>query len=232
MNKSKTIFIGIISYKGGVGKTMTALNLARAFSDEGLHVVLIDDDKNKTAINWATRRASNDLFQVLGMFAGNQYAGERDVVIYDTPGGMDKSEMKDVANNCDFVIVPCKPDRESIDATERLASDLSEFGTDFAVLATDAIAAGEFARARAMIEYFAEEKIPHFGIKEIIPSSTKFKDASESGKTIGEMSGGRLFADTFSRIAREILNEIGYEPNLTTEDIEELTENISSAAKK
>ena len=218
--KKPTIFIGIISYKGGVGKTMAAVNLARAFADAGLRVILIDDDKNKTALNWATRRGHSDPFPVFDMYGANHYGGERDIVIYDTPGGMDKSEMKDIAKNCSFIIVPCKPDQESIDATERLASDLGGFGTKFRVLTTDAIAAGNFSRARGMIGYFDELNIPHFDFRELIPSSTKFKDAAGNGKTIGELSGGRLFADTFGRIARQILEEIDYEPPLTSDEIE------------
>lgn len=222
---NKTLFIGVANYKGGVAKTNTAINLARGFADESLHVIVLDDDDhNRTAKNWALRRGHNDPFTVLTMKQGQNYTGPRDVAIYDTPGGMVKSDIEDLVENTSYIVVPCKPDRESMDATEKLVRDLAQLNAKFKVLATDAAPAGDFARARQMLEYFAGEGIPCFA--EIVPSSMKFKDASAVGKTIGEVSGGRLFADKFRRLANQILREVNL--NLSAEEINSFAERIHS----
>lgn len=48
--------IGIISAKGGCGKTTLALNLARAMHLDGNSVVVVDTDPQRTASMWAGRQ--------------------------------------------------------------------------------------------------------------------------------------------------------------------------------
>jgi chromosome partitioning protein len=46
--------ITITGYKGGIGKSTTAVHLATYFSDYGV-TVLVDGDPNRTAVAWAER---------------------------------------------------------------------------------------------------------------------------------------------------------------------------------
>src|SRR5689334_579814 len=48
--------ITVTGYKGGVGKSTTAIHLASYFSARG-KTVLVDGDANRTAITWAARGA-------------------------------------------------------------------------------------------------------------------------------------------------------------------------------
>lgn len=50
------IRIGIISAKGGSGKTTLAVNLARAIQLDGNAVVVIDTDPQRTATHWGNRQ--------------------------------------------------------------------------------------------------------------------------------------------------------------------------------
>jgi chromosome partitioning protein len=47
------MIISIISLKGGVGKTTTALHLATVAALEGLPVTLLDADAESSALSWA-----------------------------------------------------------------------------------------------------------------------------------------------------------------------------------
>ncbi|NCR19934.1 MAG: ParA family protein [Microcystis aeruginosa LL13-03] len=46
--------ITVTGYKGGVGKSTTAVHIATYFSDRG-RTVLVDGDPNRTALGWAER---------------------------------------------------------------------------------------------------------------------------------------------------------------------------------
>jgi len=48
--------IAVIAEKGGAGKTTTAINLAIAFTRQGLNTAVIDLDPQATAAKWADRR--------------------------------------------------------------------------------------------------------------------------------------------------------------------------------
>ena len=44
--------LAVSNYKGGVGKTTTAVNLSHAFADEGMKVLLVDLDPQASATDF------------------------------------------------------------------------------------------------------------------------------------------------------------------------------------
>lgn len=53
------MIIGIVSLKGGAGKSTTAINLAVAYATKGYKVTIIDTDANGTCIHWSGLRPEN-----------------------------------------------------------------------------------------------------------------------------------------------------------------------------
>jgi len=53
------MIIGIVSLKGGAGKSTTAINMAVAYATKGYKVTIIDTDANGTCIHWSGLRPEN-----------------------------------------------------------------------------------------------------------------------------------------------------------------------------
>ncbi len=78
--------ITVTGYKGGVGKSTTAVHVATFFSELG-KTILVDDDLNRTALSWA-ERGSNSVsfpFSVVSEKQAMKSIGGNDYVVIDTP---------------------------------------------------------------------------------------------------------------------------------------------------
>lgn len=200
------IHIAVANNKGGAAKTLTVINLAQSFTDKGKRVVVIDGDKNRTCKNWAVRRGSQEPFPVITIMESFKYSEPKDIVIYDTAGGIADEEIKDLIKACEYLVVPCKADVPNMEASENMAKFFLENNINFRILISDAMSAGNFSRARMLFNYFQEQRIPIF--KQIIPRSAKMIDAGDQGKTIGHISGGRFISDKFAEVALQILKDV------------------------
>jgi chromosome partitioning protein len=201
--KPEIIFIAICNEKGGVGKTTTVINLAQSFSDN-YKVVVIDGDKLAATRNWSQARKTTTDFAVLNVREAVTYSKPRDIVIFDTAGGIADEEIKDLLKFCHYFILPTKTDALNFTPTLKMANNFMEKGVKFRVLINDAF--GNYARGNQLKEYFTGEKVPVFD--EIIPRSSKIVDATDYGKTIREISGARNISDKYDAIALQIINDL------------------------
>jgi nitrogenase subunit NifH len=103
-----------------------------------------------------------------------------------------------------------------MEASENMAKFFLENNINFRILISDAMSAGNFARARMLFNYFQEQRIPTF--KQIIPRSAKMVDAGDQGKTIGNISGARFIADKFTEVALQILEDVANEQSSSLKD--------------
>jgi chromosome partitioning protein len=113
----------VTGYKGGVGKSVTAVHLATFFSDKG-KTVLVDGDPNRTAKNWNSRGGLPftvaDERQAMKVVAGS------DFVIIDTPARPNSDDLKELAKGCDLLILPTAPDVLSLQPMLETARDLGD----------------------------------------------------------------------------------------------------------
>src|SRR5262245_5727408 len=105
--------ISIFSFKGGVGKTTTAIHLA-AYLQAKAPALLIDGDPNRSAIAYAHRGALP--FAVLSerqlAMKGGDYAHR----ILDTPARPTEVELRDLVEGSDLLILATSPDAMAMDA--------------------------------------------------------------------------------------------------------------------
>jgi len=176
------MYITIASYKGGVGKTITAVHIAAALSKKA-STLLIDGDNNNSSINWNKRGGLS--FDVCHEEHGPMLAGKYEHVVIDTEARPNKKTLTILAEGCDLLVIPVSPDALSLDATVLTARELAKLGaTNYKILLTKV--PPQRGRALGARNMFKEAKIPVF--KESIGRYVAFEDATLEGVTVDEVS--------------------------------------------
>ncbi len=107
------MIITVASFKGGVGKTTTAIHLAAFFQGKG-KTLLIDADPNCSALGWASRGELP--FEVVDQWQAETQTETYEHVIIDTQARPTTEDLAALANTCDLLVLPTMPDILSLDA--------------------------------------------------------------------------------------------------------------------
>jgi chromosome partitioning protein len=121
------MIITIASFKGGVGKTTTAVHLA-CYLQKKAPTLLIDGDENRSATGW-TERGSLP-FKVVDELQGIRYAKQFEHIVIDTQARPSKDDLKLLAGGCDLLVLPTTPDTLSIEALLLTVGALRELNFD------------------------------------------------------------------------------------------------------
>lgn len=115
--------VTVTGYKGGVGKSTTAIHLATFFSERGA-TVLVDGDPNRTACSWAERGSLP--FTVADERRAMKVIGSADYVVIDTPARPDSGDLKELSAGCELLILPTIPDIVSLQPMLETVKDVGE----------------------------------------------------------------------------------------------------------
>jgi chromosome partitioning protein len=126
--------ITLTQFKGGVGKTTSAVCLSTLLSERG-DTLLIDSDLNRSASIWA--RKGQLPFTVCDDREAPKLLskGKYEYIIIDTPARPASDEVESLAKGCDLMIIPTTPDPLSIAALAQIAKVLPA-GTNYRCLLT------------------------------------------------------------------------------------------------
>lgn len=120
----------VINPKGGSGKSTVATNLAAHYSHKVDNVALVDFDPQASSMEWLGRRS--DRYPAIEGLAGFEH-GMRginratDVVIIDAPARTHSSELTDLVNRAETIIIPVQPSPIDMDATSKFLEEISGY---------------------------------------------------------------------------------------------------------
>jgi chromosome partitioning protein len=121
------MIITLASFKGGVGKTTTAIHLA-AFLQNHAETLLIDADPNRSALAWAKR--GNLPFPVMDEWQAGDHLPPYGHVVIDTQARPVPDDLAMLATACDLLVLPTTPDILALDALALMVQYLTELGLD------------------------------------------------------------------------------------------------------
>jgi chromosome partitioning protein len=107
------MIVTVTSFKGGVGKTTTAVHLA-AFLQGQAETVLIDADPNRSALGWASRGELP--FPVIDEWHPDVLNDTFQHIVIDTQARPTQEDLAMLAANCDLLVLPTTPDILALDA--------------------------------------------------------------------------------------------------------------------
>lgn len=126
-------FVAITSYKGGVGKTTSAIHLAAALSALGERVLVADGDANRSALRWAERaqREGKPLpFRVVPERGAPRAIQEiaPTTVIIDTAARPSEDDLREIAGGVQIVVIPTTCDQLALEGTAGTLSAIQGLG--------------------------------------------------------------------------------------------------------
>lgn len=185
------VFIGVVSQKGGVGKSTLARLVAREYAAAGWTVKIADlDVSQSTSFAWQGRRLSQALSpevaveQFPSVAHALRIAQSYDLVIFDgAPHAT--AATKEIAQAADLIVLPTGLSLDDLEPTIRLAHELVQYGIPRAKLAIALCRIGD--SPRELTE--AQDYIRQTGYSLLpgaLPEKTAYRRASDLGRTPAE----------------------------------------------
>lgn len=195
------MLVTVAGFKGGVGKTTSAVHLACYLAQKG-SVLLVDGDPNRSATGWAKRGELP--LKVVDLMQAPKYSAKFDHIVIDTAARADKAELEALVDGCDLLVLPSSPDALSIDAMLQTIELLQRLGSDrYRVLLTMVPPA---PRKSGQLAREALSDLPLF--QQSIRRFAAYETASLLGIPVYEVKGDRnakIAWSDYQRVGKELL---------------------------
>lgn len=204
--------VGVVSQKGGVGKSTLARLLARELAAGGMKVKIADlDIQQATSYHWARRRAENKIepqirietFQSVKTALGE--AAQFDALILDGAPHASR-DTREIARAADLIVIPTGQAVDDLYPTVMLAHDLRKEGIPPGKIAIALCRVSDSGvEVRAAREYLSQA-----GYRVLdgeIPFRTAYGKASDEGRAITE-TGFRTLNGRAERLAQSLVDAV------------------------
>lgn len=219
-----SIIIGVISQKGGVGKSTVARLIAREFASHDWKVKIADlDSQQSTTVKWQKRRTANGIMPEVRaeMFptvsAALKDAPNFDLFIMDGAPHATKA-TKEIAKEADILILPTGLALDDMEPQINLAHELVQKDDTTAdkiafLLCRVGDSEAELTEAR---EYVA--KAGYRVLDGQVPERTGYRRASDAGKALTETISKTL-NERADSVAQSVIDTIKQLKNRRTANV-------------
>lgn len=180
------MIITVASFKGGVGKTTTAIHLA-AYLQTQAETLLIDADPNRSATGWAQR---GDLpFEVIDEWRSPRHRRAYEHVVIDTQARPMQDELALLADGCDLLVLPTTPDVLALEALVLTLKYLDTIGANRYRILLTVIPPKPSREGEQVRDMLIEAGQPVF--KTGIRRFTAFQKAAQAGVLVHQVKDSR-----------------------------------------
>lgn len=188
-----TVLVGVISQKGGVGKSTIARLIAREYAAAGWDVKIADLDISQgTSTDWKQRREVNGMQPEIAVepfrtvAQALKHGSVYDLMVMDgTPHSMQGT--LEIARACDLLVLPTGLSLDDLKPSVLLAHELvsAKISVDKIVFALCRVGdrENEIEEARSYIR-----KAGYVTVAGSIPEKTAYRQASDNGRAVSEVT--------------------------------------------
>ena len=162
------VIITVTSYKGGVGKTTTAIHLA-AYLQKLAPTLLVDGDAIRSATKWSARGGDVLPFKVVSN------RNEPPVAIRNPSD----DDFRDLAGNCDLLVVPAVPESVATDGLTHTLAKLRSLGNARHRVLLTMVPPKPRTEGQQLREMLTAQAVPVFATE--IPRLAAFEKAAAEG---------------------------------------------------
>ena len=201
------MIITVTSYKGGVGKTTTAIHLA-AYLQRLAPTLLVDGDAIRSATKWSQRSGDQGLpFKVVTHAQMVSHIRDYRHIIIDTEGNPTDDDFKDLASNCDMLVIPAVPESVATDGLTHTLAKLRSLGNKTHRVLLTMVPPKPRTEGQQLRDMLNAEGIPVFTTE--IPRLAAFEKAAAEGVPVysvkDDRNAGRAW-EAYEAAGKEIGN--------------------------
>lgn len=198
------MIITVASYKGGVGKTTTAIHLA-TYLQTLAPTLLLDGDDTRNATVWS-ENGHGFPFRVADLNSAALLASQFAHVVIDTGQRPKDADLKALAEGCNLLVIPAVPAGIDTVGLVQTVRALRECNARYRVLLTKVPPAPE-QEAQQLRAHLKGLNVPLFAAE--IPRLKAFDRAFHAGVPVGDVKDDRRNAvrawEAYKAAAKEIL---------------------------